>query len=313
MRAGRGSSAWPASRALLLLALSCADRGSSPPHGALPPGVAARVGADQVRLATVGRIAEAQGISPQKACERAISDALLAAALRSDPAQAPRVAAAERSVLARRVLEGLRDDARRLGPPADAELATLVAQRWPELDRPVSVATAHAVVLVKKPTDDASARALAQGLAAALKGAASGAELIARATAFPKGTLEIHAEHLPPATPDGRIWDPDERPPKPLPGTLDLDFTRAAQLLAQPGDQSDIVKSAFGYHVILLERRYPELRLKPEEQRAKLAEDVQSRRAKHALELLITSLRQGTNVSTDRAVEALTALVPVTP
>jgi hypothetical protein len=315
MKAARGTGyhALRAHPALLLLALGCGDHGSRHRRESLAPGVAAQVGAEEVRLATVARIARAQRVSPIEARRRAISDALLAASVRADPAQAARVSSAERSVLARAVLERLRDEAAQLGPPSDAELASLVAQRWPELDRPPSAATAHAVVRVKTPAEDAPAHALVTELAHALAGIQNGDELIQRAQAFPHGALEIVAEHLPPVTPDGRIWDPNEHPPKALEGTLDLAFTRAAVALQKQGEQSGIVKSAFGYHIILLDRRYPELRLSPDEQRTRLTDEVRSRRAKHLLEQLAARLRNATTVSTDRAVDALTALVPLAP
>jgi hypothetical protein len=138
---GIGHDGLRAHPALLLLVLGCGARGAAPSQASLAPGVAARVGSEEVRLATVGRIARAQSVSPAEARRRAISDALLAASVRADPAQAERVSSAERSVLARAVLEGLRDDAARLGPASDAEVATVLAQRWPELDRPPSFAT----------------------------------------------------------------------------------------------------------------------------------------------------------------------------
>jgi PPIC-type PPIASE domain len=288
---------------------------SAPPttSAALGPGIAASVGGESVTFGTVSRIAHAQGVSLVEARRRAVTDALFAAAVRADPQNAAHVIAAERSVLARAVLERLREEARALGPPSDDEVRTLTELRWPELDRPPSVMTTHAVVLVKTPADDAPARALATELAAALQGVRTGDELIARAQAFPKQGRELTAEHLPPVTPDGSMWDPNARPPKALPGKLDADFTRAAQALQNAGDQSGVVKSSFGYHVILLDERYPELRVPLEERRVMLADEAYSRRAKRELDALNVRLHASTPVSTDRAVDALTALVYVSP
>jgi hypothetical protein len=310
----RGTSGWPTGVLAALAAVACGEH--RPPGivaGPLPPGLAARAGNEEIRLSSVARIARAQGIAPKAARERAISDALLAAAVRSSPGEAHRVVVAERSVLARAVVERVRDDARALGPPTDEEVRQLTEQRWPELDRPPSVRTTHAVVLVKKPSDDAPARELAAALARAVNGAKDSDDFIARARAVPKQGLEITAEPLPAVTPDGRLWDPADRVPRPLQGSLDLDFTRGASALRDRGTQSPVVKSAFGYHVIRLEERYPELRLSLEERRSALSSDILSRRGKRELDALLARLRARTPVVTERAAEALTGLVAVEP
>jgi hypothetical protein len=191
----------------------------------------------------------------------------------------------------------------------------LTAERWPELDRPPSVRTTHAVVLLNNPAEDGPARALAATLAAALRGATDSADFVARAQKVkdPKGALEIRAEELPPVTPDGRMWDPSERPPKALAGSLNRDFARAAHALQKPGDQTGVVKSAFGYHLILLDERYPAVDLPLEERRSELARDVVARRAKRELDALMTRLRTQTPVTMERSAEALTALISVEP
>lgn len=299
-----------------LFAPSCRDRHAPPvERGALPPGVAARAGSEDVRSASVARIATAEGIPLDEARDRAIVDALFAASVRANPSGSARVNAAERSVLARAVLERLRDDTRAEGAPTDDEVRALTAERWPELDRPPSVRTTHAVVLAKNPGDDAPARALAVTLAAAVQGAKDAGDFRERARTVkdPRGSLEVRAEDLPPVTPDGRLWDPDERPPKPLAGSLDLAFTRAAHTLAQVGDQSPVVKTPFGYHVIFLAERYPPVEVSLEERRSRLEADVLTRRAKHALDALVARLRSQTSVVTERSADALTGLIPVAP
>ena len=310
----RGSQARLLGSLTLLSAFGCGEhRAPTVATGPLPPGLAARAGDQEIHVASVARIARAQGITPQKARDRAISDALFASAVRTNPNDAPRVAVAERSVLARAVVERLRNDAWSLGPPTDEELRQATLQRWPELDRPPSVRTTHAVVLVKKPADDAPARELAAALARAVSDAKDGDDFIARAKQLPTRGLEITAERLPAVTPDGRLWDPTERVPRPLTGSLDLDFTRGASALEKPGAQSPVVKSAFGYHVIRLEERYPELRLSLEERREILSPDILSHRGKRELDALLSRLHAQTRVETDRAAEALTGLVAVEP
>jgi parvulin-like peptidyl-prolyl isomerase len=123
----------------------------------------------------------------------------------------------------------------------------------------------------------------------------------------------VRAEDLPPVTADGRMWDPTDATPRPIPGTLDLDFARAAVALEHPGDQSGIVKTAFGYHVIRLEERYPAVAPSFAERRALLEQDIITRRGKRELETLKTRLRAQTTISIERAAEALTGLVAVEP
>jgi hypothetical protein len=198
-----------------------------------------------------------------------------------------------------------------MGPGTDSEVNEVTAERWLEFDRPPSVRTAHAVVLVKKTDEAAPARALAERLAAALRGITVGAEFLERARAFPAPPpLSITAEQLSPVTADGRMW---EHGPRPQVVTLDPDYTRAAHALKHPGDQSPIVKSAFGYHVIFLEELVPEQRVPLEERRALLNDEIVTRRAKKLLEATLTRLRQATPFEVVRAADSLTALVPTAP
>lgn len=299
-------------RAAAVLALclaGCGQRGTPVTKASLPAGVAATVAGEPIHGDTIIRIASAQRVPPREARERAILDALFAASARADVAQSSRVSSAERSVLARALLERLRDAARAAGPPTDEEVQSFTEARWPELDRPPSVRTTHVVVLVKKPEEDAPARARAFELAAVVRGAKDARDFVARVEAQPKSELEVRAESLPAVTADGRLWDPSEHPPKPIQGTFDADFTRAAYALGAPGDQSGIVKSAFGYHIIRLDERIPELRVPLAERRESLADDVYSRRAKRDLDALVTKLRASTPVAAERASDALTALV----
>jgi peptidyl-prolyl cis-trans isomerase C len=290
-------------------ALSCSTESrSTVSQKRLPPGVVASVGGELVLSDTVARIAGARGLERASARDLAIRDALFAAAARAEPARAHGVTVAERANLARSVLEGFEQDAESAGPPTDAELAALVAERWIDFDRPPSARTTHAVVLVKKPEDASAASALAARLAAALRGATTHAEFLERARTFPAAPLEIAAERLSPVTADGRMWDPAARPGTKFP-TLDLDYARAANGIERAGEHSPVVKSAFGYHVILLEERLPERRLTLTEQRSALHGDIVSRRAKKRLDETIALLRRGTPVEIERTADSLTELV----
>jgi parvulin-like peptidyl-prolyl isomerase len=294
------------------LSAACGEQPAAPlaTQAALPAGVAARVGAEDIRAESVARIARAQSLDLVTARERAVSDALFAALARSDPARRADVSSAERAVLGRAVAEMLREQARARGPATDEELSKLTAERWVELDRPESVRVAHAVVRVEKNDDEAKLREFAGRLAKALQGAPNGDELIRRAQAFPAEGHTVTAERLPPCTADGRTWEPSAQPPAALTAQLDLDFTRAAHALKTPGEQSAPVRTAFGYHVIQLEERYPEARIPLETRRTLLFDALIALRAKPEYEALIARLQKDTPVSVERAADELTAKVP---
>src|SRR5262245_15348969 len=136
---------------LVALALSFAactssrDAGPPPENAPLPPGVAARVGGEDISVALVQRISAAQGVSPSEARRRAISDALFAAHAKQAFAGSGSVESAERSALARALLESLRREAESRGPASDAEIDAITNERWLELARPPLVRTTHAV------------------------------------------------------------------------------------------------------------------------------------------------------------------------
>ena len=151
--------------------IACSQATSvAPPlnHAQLPSGVVARVGADEISLETVQRVARAQGVALSVARERSLSDALFAAGARAAFRDRNVASVLERAAWARALLERLKQDALAQGPATDAEVAELTALRWRELDRPETARTTHAVVIVDKPADDARARELAQRTCIAL-------------------------------------------------------------------------------------------------------------------------------------------------
>ncbi|MES1186789.1 MAG: peptidyl-prolyl cis-trans isomerase [Myxococcales bacterium] len=294
----------------LLLVLGCSSGGSAPPAttSALPSGSTARVGSELVSDATVSRIAASQAVAPRQAVELALSDALFAVEARASlPLGATR--SIERAAAARSLLEQLSQDAARAGAPTPAELAELARERWVELDRPSAVRTTHAIVMNDKPGRDADARALAENLAAAVRGATTSDELIRLAQAVPPGGFQIRAEALPFVTADGRTFVRKDAGFKATPGNFDPDFARAANELSTPGELSPVVKSSFGYHVIRLEERVPSAVVGEAELRDRLAPDVLARRASRARGQLLDKLRQASPVEVERAVNELTARV----
>lgn len=294
----------------LSLVLGCSSGGSAPPAttSSLPAGSAARAGHELVSEATISRIAARQAVAPRQAVQLALSDALFAAEARVTlPVAATRTI--ERAAAARSLLEQLSQDATRAGPPTPAELSELVRERWVELDRPSAVRTTHAIVMNDKPARDADARALAEKLAVAVRGATSADELIRLAQAFPPAGFEIRAEALPFVTADGRIFVRKDTGFKAGQGSFDPDFARAANALTAPGDLSPVVKSSFGYHVIRLEERLPSAVIGEPELSERLTPDVLVRRAARARGELLDKLRQASPVEVERAVNELTAQV----
>jgi hypothetical protein len=281
-------------------------------EGKLPPGIVAEVAREVIAVSTVARIARAQGVSTRAARDSAVSDALFAAAAR-EMAEPTELAVAERSALARGLLEQIRAQAEAAGPPSDAENEAVMRERWPELDRPITVRTTHALVRVPEGGDEQKAKALAEKLATAVRGATSPKELVERAKAFPGAPFEIIAESLEPVTIDGRAFDPYKGPHGTVTGSYVEDYARAAHAISAPGEQSPVTKTRFGFHVIRLDERLPEQRVPPEVRRPTVTSEVFRRRAKRHTEELVERLKGGGAVETERAAEELTSRVRVAP
>ena len=296
-------------------ALSCsANQEQAAPserHVKLPAGLAAQVGGSDIAIDTVARIAHAQRIPPAAARDFALSDARYAAGARVALEGSDVVPVLERAAWSRALLERFQTDAAAAGPPSDAEVAQLTELRWQDLDRPETVRTTHAVAQVQKPEQDAPARALAQRILEAVRGTTDPQEFIRLAQAVPHEGLELHAERLPPVTRDGRLYYPDGAPAGAAGQRLDADFSAGA--FAVPvGKISELVKSSFGYHIILCEARLPELRVPLEQRRALLADEVAKGRAEREKQELLERLSRTTAVAVARSAEDLTARVRVT-
>lgn len=288
--------------------------------------VAARVGAIEIPVDSLARIAAAQQIPPARARDLAVRDALFASEARARGLdKAPEVQSAISALLARRLLHDLREAAASAGPVTDEELRIATERHWLELDRPEGFRTVHAVV--RLPADaDAATRDKAVALAGAIREAVSPAREIALRTtppavslgstqppadpaveAFvsaargvPAEGLEVVAQPLPPVSATGRALSPATQ-------QFDADFARAAASLVERGDLSAPVASSFGVHVIMLLERIPE-RLVPAEERRRLVRDeVVAERARAAHTKLMESLRREPRVvdGLDAALELL--------
>jgi hypothetical protein len=309
-------SPFPAVGVALAALLSQACREKQVPavrQGTLSAGVAARVADDDILLTTVARIARARGVTPQKARDLAVLDALFAQGARATSPHA-KAATAERAILARALLEELRQRGRDPGPATDAEIAALTKERWIELDRPAAVRVTHVVVIAKKPEERGAGRTIAERVAAALQGATKSDDFEKRVEGLGTKDLRVKVERLSPVTADGRLFElaTAGRPPAEV-GTLDPGFTRAAHTLQKPGDLSPVVETPFGFHVLFLEERLAAEQPSLEERRQLLTPEIQSRRSERVLAEEKQRLKAGVTVEVARDVETLTALVPVAP
>jgi peptidyl-prolyl cis-trans isomerase C len=282
----------------LLACCAQPEQAPAPANESLPEGVVARVGDEDISTELVSSIARAQATSPAQARDAAISDALWACYARERFAGTGRVPTAERSALARSMLEGLRKEVEDRGPPTDEEVEEVTALRWQDVARPALARVVHAVVLIKKPEDADKAKRVADRLADALRGVSDEDEFEKRARAVDAEGMEIKVERLLPVAPDGRMADPGH------PGEtqrLEVSFAQAAHAIANVGDQSPVVRSSYGLHVILLVERLGERMLSLEQRRRVLEREIVDRRAQGAHQKLLEEINKTTPVLLDRA------------
>ncbi len=267
----------------------------------LDKGAVASVGTAHISGAAVATAASASGVPAAEAAQRLISDALFAAHARES---LPRylVEAAERSALARRLLEELMIDAEAMGLPTEAEIADETARRWWELDRPSAVRTVHVVVRAAHGSADRkAARRLAALLHERLEGLSDAESFMKVAKAADPGKLKVVVERLPAVALDGRVV-PDQPPhPGAEPQTLSRRYSEAAHALSKVGDVSGVVDTEFGCHVILLVERVAAKRRSLAERRRLVSEQVVARRAGKAQETLLDRLRERSAVRVSRS------------
>jgi hypothetical protein len=278
----------------------------------LPPGVAARVGTDDVPVALIESMVSRQGITPVSARDRAIDDALFAAEARAGLGDDPWVRRAEDAVLAAALVTELAEQSRDAGPITDPEIAWATERRWREFDRPAAARTVHAVVLLKDPSQEEAGRVLAERIAVSVRGVSVPEAFLQKARDVPAGALEVRAEALPAIAADGREVDPSA-PPEQEPGHFDLAFAKAANALTHVGDQSPVVRTSFGLHVILLTERLAEHRPSLAERRQLLAADVLSERARRLFDDTLVRLRAREPVEVLPTAPELTAAVKPRP
>ncbi len=306
---------WSFALALTLSATAaCGKLNEQPPLAGtrLPAGIVARVGARQLASASVVRVVEGRGIGADAAFKLALTDALFAEAAREN-APPGVVASIERGAAAYALLEQVASQSKLTGSVSDAEIDAIARERWLEFDRPDAVLTTHAVVLNGDPARAAAARKVAARLAEVVASAPDAAEFLRLATGVPSEGFEVRAESLPTITADGRAFLDRDGKLVASSTSFDLAYARAANALEQPSQQSPIISSQFGFHVIRLEKRVPGTATAPAQRRALLEPEVWSRRASRARQEHVARLREATPIERDRAADELTSRVKAVP
>jgi hypothetical protein len=266
--------------------------------GAESEGRGHELGRVTVPGSVIAELVQERGVTREQAITLAGEDALLAQHLVE---QAPELGGwIERLVLARQALAALKDEALAGGPPTEAEITATTEARFWELDRPRMVAVTHAVVV--SAAEDPAARALAERIRAATAYAKTDADFQRAARAVDAGSFTVKVEALPPVALDGRAVDPARPPPAgPSVQQFDREFSAGAQRLDRPGEQSDVLRTSFGYHVLfarsIIEPNQPSL----DERRALLHDEIMSQRATALSAALLERQRRELSPSQSRS------------
>jgi hypothetical protein len=271
--------------ALLIAGLACGKRSAPAPTFASLHGDAAQVGTVPIPVPLVATVARSRRVGARQALSALVEDALLAQGARAaDLDRTGPLRWAETTMLARKVLDQARDDAGARGAPTDGELVT--------------IRVVHAVVRRSATLDHARAVAIADAIRTAVSGARNDDEFEARAKQVLHGGAQVTIERVPEFDVAGRTNDGAE---------IDARFVAAALELRGRGDTSDIVETAFGWHVIRLMDRVPPDPELLARRRVELADAVLDVRARMALANALRAVRLRVPVEVDPAAKKLMA------
>lgn len=290
--------------------LSCRSAQNREVHevarGALDqPEMVARVAGSFISLESLNKAAS-QGSAPSRVLDELIETRVYGQFAETGGLEPGRLRTVRRAMLGRALLERLEERAKASGPPTDAEVESMTAERWVEFDRGEAMKTCHAVILAEKLTEQGG-ETLARRLADALRTYSDCREFLEHAKTFPLQGAKLSAEDLPPVLADGRTLllnregEPIEAGPR-----FELAFAQAVHQIKAPGEQSPVVRTRFGWHVILLASKIPEKRVSLAARREALSVDILRRRAKEASDTVLAQSRSAVGVAVDRsAIEAM--------
>lgn len=303
----------------LLLAAACSSRPSTTRpveerRADLSEGIAARVGSHEVLVPAVASVAAAQKVAPDAARGKLVQDTLFALGAQDRGLEdSSEVRLAKRALLARRLLERIRDE-QAAKPVTDEEVEQLTKLHWLDLDRPVARTSVHALVRLDHVTDPDKKKAgleLASRMARELHGISDPKQFEQAAKSIPHDGFDVVVETLPPITEDGRMADLTRRPPEGVATpTFDRGYVQGLFGIGGVGQVSAPVTSSYGSHVILLTGIQAEQRVAFEERRKLLTPEIRTSRARKEADALAASLRAGANVTVVRNTDEIFKLLP---
>ncbi|MCS6900449.1 MAG: peptidylprolyl isomerase [Myxococcales bacterium] len=284
--------------AVLLLSSCSSPATMAPgPSGGVPQGAVAICADRAIQGSSVAPVAMVARVSAKEALQRLAHDIRLAAEAENRGLhKTPAVQRELKAALVRAVLTQIKEQ--HAAPPTLSEIQILRAERWRDFDRPESARVIHAVAMGG---GSEAARKVAEAIRKETTGAKNETEFEVQAKKVPHEGVEVRVERLPAMARDGRNVEEE--------GSFATPFAEAALSLTQPGEQSPVVATSFGYHVIFLIERVPAYR-PADEELARIAHDeILTRRMSSATRSLVEQLRREYPVTLERnAIELIDLL-----